>query len=121
MSAETVQLDSSHCRAICDEIGERLRMILGREAAPLPPRLQLLMERLVEQDLVQSPSIAPSLTRRHGRRHFAAGDSAASRKDIALLDNVVGQQLQRARHDEAEGSGSLEVNDEFVFERELDR
>ena len=62
MGAENeLQLDSSHCRAICDEIGERLRMILGREAAPLPPRLQLLMDRLIEQDLVQFPSIAPDM------------------------------------------------------------
>ena len=56
-----LQLASSHCRAICDEIGERLRMILDHEAAPLPPRLQLLVARFVEQDLVQAPSIAPAL------------------------------------------------------------
>jgi hypothetical protein len=56
-----LQLDSSHCRAICDEIGERLRMVLDREAAPLPPRLQLLMARLIEQDLIQAPSIVPAI------------------------------------------------------------
>ena len=56
-----LQLDSSHCRAICDEIGERLRMVLDREAAPLPPRLQLLMALLIEQDLVQAPSIVPAI------------------------------------------------------------
>jgi hypothetical protein len=61
MGAENVQLDSSHCRAICDEIGERLRMILDHEAAPLPPRLQLLMLRLFEQDMAQAPSIAPAI------------------------------------------------------------
>ena len=61
MGAENVQLDSSHCRAICDEIGERLRMILDREAAPLPPRLQLLMLRLFEQDMNQAPSIASAI------------------------------------------------------------
>jgi hypothetical protein len=62
MGAENeLQLDSSHCRAICDEIGERLRIILDREAAPLPPRLQMLMQRLIEQDLVQAPSIAPAI------------------------------------------------------------
>jgi hypothetical protein len=62
MGAENeLQLDSSHCRAICDEIGERLRMVLDREAAPLPPRLQSLMLRLVAQDLVQAPSIAPAI------------------------------------------------------------
>ena len=56
-----LQLDSSHCRAICDEIGERLRMVLDREAAPLPPRLQVLMLRLVEQDMAQAPAIAPAI------------------------------------------------------------
>jgi hypothetical protein len=56
-----LQLDSSHCRAICDEIGERLRMMLDREAAPLPSRLQVLMLRLFERDLVQAASIAPAI------------------------------------------------------------
>jgi hypothetical protein len=27
----------------------------------LPPRLQLLLDRLAEQDLVEAPSIAPSI------------------------------------------------------------
>jgi hypothetical protein len=62
MGAEhELQLDSTHCRAICDEIGERLRMILDREAEPLPPRLQSLMLRLIAQDLAQAPSIAPAI------------------------------------------------------------
>lgn len=56
-----VQIDSSHCRAICDEIGERLRIVLDREASALPPDLQVLMLRLAAQDLADSPSIAPSL------------------------------------------------------------
>ena len=62
MGAE-YKLDSSHCRAICDEIGERLRVVLDREAAPLPPRLQSLMLRLVAQDLAQAPSIEPASVR----------------------------------------------------------
>lgn len=62
MGAEKeLQLASSHCRAICDEIGDRLRVILDREAAPLPPRLLMLMQRLIEQDLVEAPSIAPAI------------------------------------------------------------
>lgn len=56
-----VQIDSAHCRAICDEIGERLRVLLDRETTALPLRLQLLMERLAEQDLISAPSIAPSI------------------------------------------------------------
>jgi len=56
-----LQIDSSHCRAICEEIGWRLRAILAREAPAMPPRLQSLMDRLAEQDREMSPSIAPSM------------------------------------------------------------
>lgn len=62
MGAEN-RLDSSHCRAICDEIGERLRIVLDREAAPLPPRLQSLMLRLAAQDMAQAMSVAPASVR----------------------------------------------------------
>jgi len=41
------------------------------------------------------------------------------RKWVDLFDHLVGQQLERVRHGEAEGSGGLEINDQFVFEREL--
>ena len=44
-----------------DEIGARLRIILDREAMPMPPRLQVLLLRLAAQELSASPSIAPSL------------------------------------------------------------
>ena len=39
-------LDHIHCRAICDEIGERLRYILGREALEIPPRLLMPVDKL---------------------------------------------------------------------------
>ena len=62
MSAEPgLQIDPTHCRAICDEIGARLRVMLDREATPMPPRLQALLLRLAAQELSASPSIAPSL------------------------------------------------------------
>lgn len=62
MGANTeLQLDSSHCQAICEEIGARLRVILDRETTAMPPRLQVLMLRLAAQELSASPSIAPSL------------------------------------------------------------
>lgn len=54
-----LMLDSTHCRAICDEIGERLGAVFRRDVSPVPPRLMLLIDRLVELD--QSPSIVPSL------------------------------------------------------------
>lgn len=56
-----LQIDSLHCRAICEEIGERLQVLLAREEPGLPLRLQLLMDRLAEQDREVSPSIAPSM------------------------------------------------------------
>ncbi|HKU05020.1 MAG TPA: hypothetical protein VJR30_03040 [Bradyrhizobium sp.] len=61
MGTIELQIDSSHCRAICDEIGDRLRIMLDREATALPPRLQMLMQQLAEQDFVLAPSIAPSI------------------------------------------------------------
>lgn len=56
-----LQIDSTHCRAICDEIGARLRIVLDREATAMPPRLQALLLRLAAQELTASPSLAPSL------------------------------------------------------------
>jgi len=56
-----LKIDSSHCRAICDEIGDRLRAMLDREIPAMPLRLRLLMDRLAEQDSELSPSIAPSM------------------------------------------------------------
>jgi hypothetical protein len=59
--ANEPEIDSSHCRAICMEIGERLKVILDREAHVLPTRLQVLMLQLAAQDLAESPSIMPSM------------------------------------------------------------
>jgi hypothetical protein len=35
-----LHIDSTHCRAICDEIGARLRAILDRASPAMPPRMQ---------------------------------------------------------------------------------
>jgi hypothetical protein len=60
--AMNMQIEALHSRAICDEIGDRLREILRREAScELPPRLQHLMERLAEADRETAPSLVPSL------------------------------------------------------------
>lgn len=56
-----LQIDSLHCRAICDEIGERLQTMLRPDAAQLPTRLQQLMDRLADQDHKLAPSIVPDL------------------------------------------------------------
>lgn len=59
-NAADIRIDHIHSRAICDEIGERLRETLRREAPELPPRLQLLVDRLAEFDGRSTPSIVPS-------------------------------------------------------------
>ncbi len=56
-----LQIDSLHCRAICDEIGERLQFMLHTDATDLPAGLQILIDRLAEQDREQAPSIVPDL------------------------------------------------------------
>jgi len=57
-----VRIDAVHARAICDEIGERLSVMLRHSAShELPPRLRDLMDQLARLDDEASPSIAPSL------------------------------------------------------------
>jgi hypothetical protein len=55
-----MMLDHIHCRAICDEIGERLREVLRGEASEMPPRLLMLMDELAQLD-DHGPSIVPSI------------------------------------------------------------
>lgn len=52
-------LDHVHCRAICDEIAERLRYALRQDALDIPPRLVALIDKLAE--IEQMPSIVPSI------------------------------------------------------------
>lgn len=54
------QIDQVHARAICTEIGERLRYALCRDEAGLPASLESRLDRLREQDEDFSPSIVPS-------------------------------------------------------------
>jgi hypothetical protein len=56
-----LQIDSEHCRAICEEIGERLRVQLRNETGEMPPLLRLLIDRLAELDREQAPSIVPAM------------------------------------------------------------
>jgi hypothetical protein len=56
-----LQIDSGHCRAICDEIGDRLRILLDREGGEIPQRLRMLIDRLAELDSVPAPSIVPAM------------------------------------------------------------
>lgn len=49
-----------HARAICDEIGERLRYALRGDYTDLPPRLRELMDELSLQDC-EAPSLVPAM------------------------------------------------------------
>jgi hypothetical protein len=64
---QNIQIDHIHARAICDEIADRLRVIL-RQTSELPPYLSYLMSRLAEIDeqtelshvaTMVAPSIVP--------------------------------------------------------------
>jgi hypothetical protein len=56
---ENLRLDHTHCRAISDEIGERLREAMGPESTNMTPNLRRLIDRLDELDNVSSPGIVP--------------------------------------------------------------
>ena len=56
-----LRIDSGHCRAICDEIGDRLRFLLDKEPGEIPQRLRMLIDRLAELDGVPAPSIVPAM------------------------------------------------------------
>ena len=55
-------ITNTHSRAICAEIGERLREILLPDTTgELPPRLRRLMDQLAKADEVDvAPSIVPT-------------------------------------------------------------
>lgn len=48
-----------HTRAICDEVGERLRIMLDRSQTPAPPRIQALLLQLQLADMKASASDDP--------------------------------------------------------------
>jgi hypothetical protein len=54
-------LDSLHCQAICEEVGERLRILLDRDTPELPQQLRSLLARFAELERVQAPSIVPAM------------------------------------------------------------
>ncbi len=57
----TSYLDTVHCRAICDEIGDRLREVLRRDIQPLSAYLSSLIEQFDELKSVPAPSIVPEM------------------------------------------------------------
>lgn len=53
-------LSHKHCRAICDEIGDRLRFHLDRTSSSVPPRFLELLRQLEDKEIIASPSIVPN-------------------------------------------------------------
>jgi hypothetical protein len=51
-----VQIDRIHSRAICDEIGERLRSSLSLLSSQLPSHFQRQLDHLQESEREESPS-----------------------------------------------------------------
>ena len=61
-----IRIDTEHCRAICDEIGWRLRKTLAADYATLPNALAVLLERLIDIDMaIDAPSIVPAMADMH--------------------------------------------------------
>jgi hypothetical protein len=78
--AAVVVLESQHSRAICNEIGERLRDVLGRDVPEIPPYLRRLVDRFAELERVRSPSIVPSIN--------DMNPGGETRKNVALGEMV---------------------------------
>jgi hypothetical protein len=79
-TSEGLRIDAVHTRAICDEIGDRLRDMLRRQFSnELPPRLRDLMAQLEKLDETL-PSIVPSLDDMMMRQ----GPTARSRDDRSI-------------------------------------
>jgi hypothetical protein len=56
----TISISSRHCRAICDEVGERLQFQLDRTMKSPPQKIMDLLRELELQEQY-TPSIVPSL------------------------------------------------------------
>jgi hypothetical protein len=54
-----IRIDSAHCRAICEEVGYRLRQMLKNSPLEYPPHLNLLA-RLGRRDSDYAPPLVPS-------------------------------------------------------------
>jgi hypothetical protein len=64
MLDRNIQIDETHSRAICREIGERLRISLSQRTSKLPESMRRQLNRLRELDEGVSPSIVPSMNDR---------------------------------------------------------
>jgi hypothetical protein len=63
MRNHNVEIDHIHSRAICDEIGERLRIFLADELPEMSPQMQRQVDQLREPDEAVLPSNVSSRLR----------------------------------------------------------
>lgn len=56
-----VTVSSRHLRAICEEIGYRIRLHLDRTSTDPSPQLRSLLLRFEQSERIESPSIVPSV------------------------------------------------------------
>lgn len=81
-NAASLNLDHAHCRAICDEIGDRLRLIMKPAVSDIPPRLLYLIGKLAELENIAlarldfAPSIVPSVDDMSSATIYVASDAA---------------------------------------------
>ena len=61
MATPVIRASNKHLRAICDEIGDRLRLWLDRTAQEPSARLAAVLRRFEEPEQIEAPSIVPSL------------------------------------------------------------
>jgi hypothetical protein len=61
MATPEIRASDKHLRAICAEIGDRLRQRLNKTAEDPPARLMAIVRRFAELEQIEAPSIVPSL------------------------------------------------------------
>jgi hypothetical protein len=69
---DAVRINSKHCRAICDEVGDRLRQYIDRTSTAPPEKILALLRELELSEL-EAPSIVPSFEDMDASVSFAAG------------------------------------------------
>jgi hypothetical protein len=100
--------DHVHCRAICDEIGERLRYALEQGASDVPPRLVALIDKLAEMDPM--PSIVPSIEEMSSLGCLGPPTSSAGSEPDSLLLELVYELDQQVGPHVARGPTSVLIH-----------
>jgi hypothetical protein len=115
LSAADLLLDQTHSRAICDEIGERLRIILKPDVSELPPRLLALVEKF---DQLRSTTIFRFCARHRSRplsKKCALMNSGGPKQKVDL-----GRIATNQRSAPVDGSvGSLDRRTAFAAPEQL--